>query len=239
MSIPSSGNAGQMPPAVSSVATSKTASLNEQITNVLSEIMAIVAQAQQLSESVKGLKEAKKSLNAQRPNRENFDKDENYTSALSAWQGSVGDLQGQIDGINEQIEKLFQDVGQAQQKVQGLESQKGAAASEDAKAMRQEMDRLKDSVSALDKAADEVSEGTSDKSSSRAGRKLEIKKIERQVPVEDASNPELKAAIRTFALMLSDTGDASTTQNMYTGGAKSAPASGLPLPGTGEPKASR
>ena len=165
MSIPSSGNAGQMPPAVSSVATSKTASLNEQITNVLSEIMAIVAQAQQLSESVKGLKAAKKSLNAQRPNRENFDKDENYTAALSAWQNNVGDLQGQIEGINDQIEKLFQDVAQAQQKVQGLESQKGTAASEDAEAMRQEMDRLKDSVSALDKAADEVSEGTSEKSS--------------------------------------------------------------------------
>lgn len=239
MSIPSSGNVGQMPPAVSNVATSKTASLNDQITNVLAEIMAIVAQAQQLSESVKGLKEAKKSLNAQRPNRENFDKDEDYAAALSGWQNSVGDLQGQIDGLNEQIEKLFKDVAQAQQKVQGLESQKGAAAADDAEAMRQEMDRLKDSVSALDKAADEVSESTGDKSSSRAGRKLELKKLERQVPVADLANPELKEAIRTFALMLSDMGDASTAQNMYTGGAKTAPASGLPMPGTGEPKATR
>ena len=49
MSISSSGNVGQMPPAVSNVATSKTASLNEQITNVLAEIMAIVAQAQAIA----------------------------------------------------------------------------------------------------------------------------------------------------------------------------------------------
>lgn len=239
MSIPSSGNAGQMPSAVSSVATSKTASLNEQITNVLAEIMAIVAQAQQLSESVKGLKAAKKSLNAQRPNRENFDKDEDYSAALSSWQNSVGDLQGQIDSLNGQIEKLFKDVAKAQQKVQGLESQKGAAAAEDAEKVRQEMDRLKDSMSALDKAADEVSEGSGEKNASRVGRKLELKKLERQVPLEDAANPELKAAIRSFALMLSDVGDGTGAENMYTGGAKTAPASGLPMPGSGEPNPTR
>ncbi len=61
------------------------------------------------------------------------------------------------------IEKLFKDVAKAQQKVQGIESQKGAAAAEDAEKVRQEMDRLKDSMSALDKAADEVSEGSGDK----------------------------------------------------------------------------
>ena len=110
MSISSSGNVGQMSPAVSNVATSKTASLNEQITNVLAEIMAIVAQAQQLSESVKGLQEAKKSLNAQRPNRENFEKEEDFTAAMNAWKGSVSDLQGQIESLNGQIEKLFKDA---------------------------------------------------------------------------------------------------------------------------------
>ena len=238
MSISSSGNVGQMSPAVSNVATSKTASLNEQITNVLAEIMAIVAQAQQLSESVKGLQEAKKSLNAQRPNRENFEKEEDFTAAMNAWKGSVSDLQGQIESLNGQIEKLFKDVAKAQQKVQNLESQKGAAAAEDAEKMRQEMDRLKDSMGALDKAADEVSD-SSEKSSARAGRKLELKKLERQIPVDDAANPDFKAAIRAFAMMLTDIGDASATQNMYTGGAKTAPASGLPMPGTGEPKATR
>ena len=238
MSISSSGNVGQMPPAVSNVATSKTASLNEQITNVLAEIMAIVAQAQQLSESVKGLQEAKKALNAKRPNRENFDKDADYNAAMSAWQGSVSDLQGQIESLNNQIEKLFKDVAKAQQKVQTLESQKGAAAAEDAEKMREEMDRLKDSMGALDKAADEVSDG-GEKNAARVGRKLELKKIERQLPVEDASSPDLKAAIRAFAMMLTDMSDASVAQNMYTGGAKTAPASGLPMPGSGEPKATR
>ena len=238
MSISSSGNVGQMPPAVSNVATSKTASLNEQITNVLAEIMAIVAQAQQLSESVKGLQQAKKALNAQRPNRENFDKDEDYNAAMSAWQGSVSGLQGQIESLNNQIEKLFKDVAKAQQKVQTLESQKGAAAAEDAEKMREEMDRLKDSMGALDKAADEVSDG-GEKNAARVGRKLELKKIERQVPVEDAASPDLKAAIRAFAMMLTDMGDTSVAQNMYTGGAKTAPASGLPMPGSGEPKATR
>ena len=225
-----------MPPAVSNVATSKTASLNEQITNVLAEIMAIVAQAQQLSESVKGLQEAKKSLNAQRPNRENFD-EEDFTAAMNAWKGSVSDLQGQIESLNGQIEKLFKDVAKAQQKVQNLESQKGAAA-EDAEKMRQKWIDSKIPWARLIKqptrfptpvkrarlalVASSNSRNLSDKSQLKT-RRTRI----------------LKAAIRAFAMMLTDIGDASATQNMYTGGAKTAPASGLPMPGAGEPKATR
>ena len=84
---------------------------------------------------------------------------------MNAWQGSVSDLQGQIESLNGQIEKAVMWQGPTEGSKPG--EPKGAAAAEDAEKMRQEMDRLKDSMGALDKAADEVSDSSEKSCSSR------------------------------------------------------------------------
>ncbi|MEC9466365.1 MAG: hypothetical protein VX834_11300 [Myxococcota bacterium] len=215
MTTGTTGTPGGVQPPVTTQQVSEVGTLNDQIQNISLEIARLIATSKDVREQIKSVKDQLRSVNASRPVKTEGKSDEAFKAEMTNHQAQVADLQGTINNLNGTLEQLYKDVEEAQRKIQNLEGQKGGAAARDADRMRRELEAEKEKLESTAAKLDEPADG--DASSAQLAKKLTIKKVERQIPVAVEGNPELREAIRAFALLLAHPQQAVTQQNKYTG----------------------